>query len=142
MSFFKKLGRKTKHFFKKTQRGVHNLARKAEKGLGEASRIAKVGETVLDNPVTVGLASAAFGPEAGLAVEGVGQGLGAFSRIAGKASQVARETKEISDPRQTENRLRNPRDTLERAKRIKEGAEGVRDDTENFFRPSTRPVIL
>lgn len=140
MSFFKKLGRKTKHFFKKTQRGVHSLAGKAEKGLGEASRIAKVGETILDNPVAEGLASAAFGPEAGLAMRATGEGLGAFSRVAGKAKEVARETKEISDPSQTENRIRNPRDTLERAKRIREGAKGVADD--DFFKPRDRPVIL
>ena len=140
MSFFKKIGRKTKNFFKKTQRGVHKLAGGAEKGLGEASKITRIASSLLDNPVAEGLASAAFGPEAGLAMRATGEGLGAISRVTGKAKEVARETKEISDPRKTEDRIRNPRDTLERAKRIKEGAKGVADD--DFFRPSTRPVIL
>ena len=138
MSFFKKIGKDTKSFFKKAQRGIHSTARKAELGLGEVGRVARVGQTILDNPVTVGLASATLGPEAGVALEGVGQGLGALSRVAGKAKEVARETKEISDPRKTRERIMMPQDTLERAKRIKEGAKGVVDD--DFFRPRDRQV--
>lgn len=139
MSFFKKVGKQTKSFFKKAQRGIHSTARKAELGLGEVSRVARVGQTILDNPITVGLASATLGPEAGLAVEATGQGLGALSRVAGKAKEVARETKEISDPSKTRDRIAMPQDTLERAKRIIGGAKGVVDD--DFFKQGRdRPV--
>ena len=138
MSFFKKLGRDSKKLFRKAQRGVHSLSGKAEKGLGEASRIARVGQTILDNPVTEGLATAALGPEAGLAVAAAGEGLGELSRVTAKAKDVARQTKEFSDPAKTRDRVANPRDTLERAKKIGRDAKGVVDD--DFFRPRDRSV--
>ena len=53
MSFFKKIGKQTKSFFTKAQRGVNTLASKAELGLGEAQRVARVGSTILDNPITM-----------------------------------------------------------------------------------------
>ena len=138
MSFFKKIGKQTKSFFTKAQRGVNTLASKAELGLGEAQRVARVGSTILDNPITVGLASATLGPEAGLAVEATGQGLGALSRVASKAKDVARQTKELTDPSQTSNRIAMPQDTLQRAKNIAQGAQGVVDD--DFFKPRGRSV--
>lgn len=138
MSFFKKIGKDTKSFFKKAQRGISSTAKKAELGLGEVGRIASVGSSVLDNPVTVGLASATLGPEAGVALEGVGQGLGALSRVAGKAKQVARDTKELTDPSKTRERIMMPQDTLERAKKIQQGAKGVVED--DFFKPRDRSL--
>jgi hypothetical protein len=138
MSFFKKIGKDTKSFFKKAQQGISSTARKAELGLGEVGRVARVGSTILDNPVTVGLASATLGPEAGVALEGVGQGLGALSRVAGKAKAVARDTKELTDPSKTRERIMMPQDTLERAKRIQQGAKGVVED--DFFKPRDRSL--
>jgi hypothetical protein len=103
-SFFKKIGRSVSSAFKKAptvvssffKKTVPDIAGKVGSGLGKVGDVlgkaADVGGSILSNPLVDIGASAILGPEAGLALQGAGQGLKYLkqgSQIAKGGSQLA-----------------------------------------------------
>jgi hypothetical protein len=98
MSFFKRIGRSIGSAFKKApnaiqgffKKTVPDIAGKVGSGLGKVGdvlgKVADVGSSILSNPLVDIGASALLGPEAGLALQGAGQGL----KYLKKGSQLAK----------------------------------------------------
>lgn len=87
MSFFKKIGRSVSSAFKKAptvvssffKKTVPDIAGKVSSGLSTVGNVLEkasdVGSSILSNPLVDIAASSILGPEAGLAMQGAGQGL-------------------------------------------------------------------
>ena len=96
-NLFKKIGESAnKTFSKSNMRKTGNVL---TKGLGQTAnvlgKIGSVGAHLLNNPLTQGLASAALGPEAGIALAGAGKLL----NMANAGAKLAKTASHITNPK-------------------------------------------